>query len=76
MLTDGVSVRCAQCGVRLDVPEGVAPQVSIEGASGASNMRILSIDGKEIHRCMIVTRGDLSGVRRPANANWTGSPDR
>jgi hypothetical protein len=41
----------------------------MEGASGASNMRVLSIDGKEIHRCMIITRRDLSGARPPANAN-------
>jgi hypothetical protein len=69
MLKDGADVRCAQCGVPLDVPEGVVPRVSIEGASGASNMRVLSIDGKEIHRCTVITRGDLAGVRRPANAN-------
>jgi hypothetical protein len=44
---------CKQCGAHLEVPEGQRPDVMIAAASGQPNMRILSIDGREIHRCVI-----------------------
>jgi hypothetical protein len=69
MLKDGATVRCAQCGVRLDIPDGVSPRISIEGASGRSNMRVLSIDGQEIHRCTVITRADLASARRVPSSN-------
>jgi hypothetical protein len=45
--------RCALCDAKLDLPEGSAPRVHIEGASGKPNVRVLSLDGKEIHRCVV-----------------------
>ena len=44
---------CKQCGVVLDVPEGRRPDVTIAAASGQPNVRILTVDGEEIHRCVI-----------------------
>ena len=44
---------CKQCGAALDVPDGRRPDVKIAGASGEPNVRILSVDGREIHRCVI-----------------------
>jgi hypothetical protein len=44
---------CKQCGVVLDVPDGRRPDVMIAGESGRPNVRILSVDGREIHRCEI-----------------------
>jgi hypothetical protein len=44
---------CKQCGAVLNVPAGRDPKVTIKGASGRPNVRILSIDGEEIHRCEI-----------------------
>jgi len=44
---------CKQCGTVLDVPAGRRPDVMIAAASGQPNVRILTIDGAEIHRCVI-----------------------
>ena len=44
---------CRQCGAVLDIPAGRRPEVMIAAASGQPNVRILTIDGKEIHRCVI-----------------------
>lgn len=44
---------CKQCGAVVDVPAGRQPDVMIAAASGQPNVRILTIDGTEIHRCMI-----------------------
>jgi len=55
-LIDGRFV-CAVCGADLDVSEDDTVR-TIAGASGQPNVRILSVDGKEIHRC------ELPGPRR------------
>jgi len=44
---------CKQCGAVLDVHDGQRPDVMIAGESGQPNVRILSVDGREIHRCVI-----------------------
>ncbi len=44
---------CAHCGAELDVPKGAEPKVTIHAASGKPNVRVLMLDGKEIHRCEI-----------------------
>jgi hypothetical protein len=44
---------CKQCGTALDVPAGRRPDVMIAAESGRPNVRILSVDGREIHRCVI-----------------------
>jgi hypothetical protein len=44
---------CAVCHAVLDVPEGVLPQVEIQATSGKPNVRVLRINGTEIHRCEV-----------------------
>ncbi len=44
---------CKQCGAVLDIPADRRPDVTIAAASGRPNVRILTIDGAEIHRCVI-----------------------
>ena len=42
---------CVQCGAKLDVPRDVQPVVTIHGASGKPNIRVLKVGRSEIHRC-------------------------
>jgi hypothetical protein len=49
-LNDG-RYECVHCGAVLDIPLVGEPKVMIHGASGEPNMRVLSLNGKEIHRC-------------------------
>jgi hypothetical protein len=58
-IRDGSYV-CALCGAELDVSEHDTV-TTIAGSSGKPNLRILSIGGKEIHRCELLSRGS----RRP-----------
>jgi hypothetical protein len=44
---------CAKCGAKLDTPLGEPPKVTIRAASGEPNVRVLSRDGEELHRCTI-----------------------
>ena len=44
---------CAYCGTELDVPMDKVPMVVMHAASGKPNERVLSLDGQEIHRCVI-----------------------
>ena len=45
---------CALCEVPLDIPEGRQPQVMIESRPD-ERVRVLMLDGLEIHRCPIPT---------------------
>jgi hypothetical protein len=49
---------CAQCGARLDIADDKVPRVTIHGASGRQNERVISVDGEEIHRCARPNGGD------------------
>ncbi len=49
-MVDGKYV-CAQCGALLDIPPVPDPQVTVHAASGKPNVRVLTLDGREIHRC-------------------------
>jgi len=49
-LTSG-RYQCAVCGADLDVPADATPKVMIKAGSGKPTVRLLSIGGKEIHRC-------------------------
>jgi hypothetical protein len=51
MRLEGGHYRCALCGADLAFPTTARPQVVIEAASGKPNVRVLSLDGREIHRC-------------------------
>jgi hypothetical protein len=44
---------CAHCGTVLDVPDDQVPMVVIHAASGKPNERVLSLDGRELHRCVV-----------------------
>ena len=44
---------CVECGATIDVPNGKDPKPTIHAASGKPNMRVLMIDGKEVHRCEV-----------------------
>ena len=43
--------QCSMCGTTLDVVPNVLPQVTIIAAGGKPNIRILTVDGREVHRC-------------------------
>jgi hypothetical protein len=49
---DGTN-RCAHCGAILDIPAGQPLRLTIHAESGKPNVRVLSRDGTEIHRCEI-----------------------
>jgi hypothetical protein len=44
---------CAQCGAALEVTREARPRVEIQQSPDAPMIRVLSIDGREIHRCEI-----------------------
>ncbi len=54
MINDGDVYRCASCEAPLEIGDGVATEVSIEDGDDGPNMRVLSIDGIEIHRCPLI----------------------
>jgi hypothetical protein len=54
-LKDG-RYECAHCGAVLDVPVVQDPVVVIHAASGQPTVRVLTYEGREIHRCEISTR--------------------
>jgi hypothetical protein len=47
---------CAHCGAILDIPLTESPVVTMTARSGAPNVRILKLDGREIHRCEVGAR--------------------
>ena len=52
----GSTWTCRQCGAVIDIEPGRVPDVRIHGASGRPNVRVLVLDGKQIHRCEIDAR--------------------
>jgi hypothetical protein len=54
----GSTWTCRECGTVIDIEPGRVPDVRIHGSSGQPNMRVLVLDGEELHRCEIDTRGD------------------
>ena len=47
---------CFLCGAFLDLPFMENPKVTIHAASGKPNIRVLTHNGNEIHRCEIDAR--------------------
>jgi hypothetical protein len=43
--------QCAVCGADIAIPADATPKVMIKAGSGKPTVRLLSIGGKEIHRC-------------------------
>jgi hypothetical protein len=54
----GSTWTCRECGTVIDIEGGRVPDVRIHGASGQPNMRVLVLDGEELHRCEIAARSD------------------
>jgi hypothetical protein len=42
---------CVLCGKVVEIPEGKRTLVFIATASGQPNMRTITLDGRELHRC-------------------------
>lgn len=42
---------CASCGARLDIQPHQVGVVVFHAASGQPNVRVILVDGREIHRC-------------------------
>ena len=54
-LLDGKIV-CKRCGAHLDVPDGHRADMTFHAESGEPVMRVVKVDGDEIHRCLVVMR--------------------
>jgi hypothetical protein len=57
---------CVLCGTELDIPLTAQPQVMLEARSGYQNIRVLTLNGTEVHRCESrrVDSRELSGADR------------
>ena len=62
-LIDG-RYECVLCGEVLDIPPTARPSVVLEASGGARNIRVLSLNGREIHRCDS-GRNDVDAVAPP-----------
>lgn len=54
MRPDG-GYECAGCGAPLDVSEGEKPLAILFAASGKPTVRVLKVNGREIHRCEVLS---------------------
>ena len=55
MRTDDGQYECGNCGTFLDGPFPQQLKAVIHGASGKPNLRVLTMEGVELHRCEIRT---------------------
>jgi hypothetical protein len=62
-LVDG-RYECALCGAKLDIPGEDEPRVMIKAGGGTQPVRVLMMDGVEIHSC-VVTTPRAPEVRKP-----------
>src|SRR4051812_31915857 len=46
---------CAECGALLDIPPNAHPKAMIKVSDSRPNIRVLTLGGREIHRCDIAT---------------------
>ena len=44
---------CEYCGAWIDAPRDQVPRSVLTGKSGQPSMRVLSVDGREVHRCEV-----------------------
>ena len=51
-LVDG-RYECAHCGTVLEMAPEAEPRVVFHAASGQPNMRVITVEGREIHRCEV-----------------------
>ena len=54
-LLDG-KLACKRCGAQLGIPDGHSAQMTFHAESGAPVIRVVKVDGDEIHRCPVVMR--------------------
>ena len=54
-LVDG-RYECAHCGAVLELEREAEPMVVFHAGSGQPNMRVISVDGHEVHRCEVTDR--------------------
>jgi hypothetical protein len=47
----GGGYECALCGAVLDISFSVVPRVHFEQSGGKPSVRVLTVDGTEVHRC-------------------------
>jgi hypothetical protein len=56
---------CANCGAQLDIPTRGEPKVTFHATGGKPNVRVLKLEGREIHRCEVrKEHGPQVGVSR------------
>ena len=65
-LVDG-RYECALCGAKLDIPGDDEPRVMIKAGGGTRPVRVLVLDGVEIHSC-VVTAPRAPDVRKRDNS--------
>ena len=53
MLVHNGKYVCALCGVQIDAPSDKRPLVLIKASGGERNLRLVMLDGKELHACPI-----------------------
>jgi hypothetical protein len=56
---DGTT-RCILCGEEVPDPVGKSTRTTIIGSSGQPNIRVVMVDGTEIHRCSASARVDAT----------------
>jgi len=61
--------QCAQCGAPLDLSKDALPRTSFSHGSGQPRVRILSVDGADVHRCVVLggpaIEADFPSIRTP-----------
>ena len=49
-------VVCKRCDAPLEIPDGHTPEVTFLAESGRPVIRLLKLNGVEIHRCEVIVR--------------------
>ena len=56
---------CANCGAHLEVATRGEPKVTFHATGGKPNVRVLKLEGREIHRCEVrIDAPPVAGPRR------------
>jgi hypothetical protein len=54
-LVDG-RYECAHCGAAIEIDPDAQPIVVMHAASGQPNVRVITVEGHEVHRCEVNDR--------------------